>query len=173
MSKKNTIRLTENELKQIITESVKRILKESNERYIPIDMYWWDDIVYPISDDLTKYMGITNDEEYEKFLDELLDVLPDDEVTVNCLANLIPGQEQTWWEPAYPSEIEYWDEYYLEDEKKISDALKQKYGEEFTKFFFDLIDKYFKSQHKYFLEKITDLEYLWDDDEPDWDPYDY
>ena len=30
MSKKNTIRLTESELKNIITESVKKVLKESN-----------------------------------------------------------------------------------------------------------------------------------------------
>lgn len=30
MSKKNTIRLTESELKKVITESVKKVLKESN-----------------------------------------------------------------------------------------------------------------------------------------------
>ena len=36
MSKKNTIKLTESELKNIITESVKKVLMESNERDMEI-----------------------------------------------------------------------------------------------------------------------------------------
>lgn len=167
MSKKNTIRLTESDLKKIIYESVKRVLKEGIQRYIPIDMWWWDDIIYPISNDLAEYMGITDDKEYENFFDKLIDILPYDKVTVNFLAEFVPGQKETWWEPEYPSEINYWDVYYLEDEDKIFDILKQQYGEEFTKIFFDLIKKYFKSEHKNFIEKIKELEYLFWDEGPD------
>ena len=54
MSKKNTIRLTESELKNIITESVKRILKE--------DFYDFD---YD-SDELSQFDRVMDADEYLK-----------------------------------------------------------------------------------------------------------
>jgi hypothetical protein len=66
-TKKNTIKLTEGELKKIISESVKRVLKE-NEEYMP----WWNNGVQNELDEInriTRYL-----------INEYLDVIPQEQL---------------------------------------------------------------------------------------------
>jgi hypothetical protein len=67
MNRKNTIKLTEGELKKIISESVKKVLKESEE-YMP----WWNSGVQNELDEInriTRYL-----------INEYLDVIPQEQL---------------------------------------------------------------------------------------------
>ena len=65
MSKKNTIRLTESDLKKVISESVKKVLMESNESDIEKQI---NDIVYT-----AKYITKSNEEDGVAYcIEELL-----------------------------------------------------------------------------------------------------
>lgn len=149
INKKNTIRLTESELKQIITESVKKIVQEElntssydnvNETkkvYIPLTINWNDilnEIIGKIGEnfdlnELSEYFEIEEFNETDVvdiFIDDIWGILPPKdsfgikEVTVNFLVALENDE--------FGQCVRFLGKVYFQNEEDIYDAILDKHG---------------------------------------------